>query len=279
MSLSNNVQTPTMLDFDLGDEGDLFKAPEPIMEEPLGELDPVTSAISMISCGEDVIASQGLKVANIDSIHHEQLLSEVFSEWEKDLVDKGVIDAPFSEVLDVKIPVMRTDENQIQESKLLPDIPFQKSVSSGSLTSMEWVRGTMMKPSFLEIPGMDFGSVYGMRRAFSEGDIKTLGNDNMSFIHSPHEQPVMITTCPTEDRREKLSRYRNKKTKRNFGRRIKQHKFALLMATDSMEDSLLKLFMPLLSMLAGRLLQTVNQEFVDVLQRQKNQTCPGGNNS
>ncbi|XP_031268766.1 zinc finger protein CONSTANS-LIKE 1-like isoform X2 [Pistacia vera] len=221
MSLSNNVKIPTMLDFDLGDEGDLFKAPEPIMEEPLGELDPVTSAISMISCGEDVIASQGLKVANIDSIHHEQLLSEVFSEWEKDLVDKGVIDAPFSEVLDVKIPVMRTDENQIQESKLLPDIPFQKSVSSGSLTSMEWVRGTMMKPSFLEIPGMDFGSVYGMRRAFSEGDIKTLGNDNMSFIHSPHEQPVMITTCPTEDRREKLSRYRNKKTKRNFGRRIK----------------------------------------------------------
>lgn len=132
----------------------------------------MTSAISMISCGEDVIASQGLKVANIDSIHHEQLLSEVFSEWEKDLVDKVVIDAPFSEVLDIKIPFMRTGENQIQESKLLPDIPFQKSVSSGSLTSMEWVHGTMMKPSFLEIPGMDLGSVYGMRRAFSEGDIK-----------------------------------------------------------------------------------------------------------
>ncbi|KAJ0095579.1 hypothetical protein Patl1_15870 [Pistacia atlantica] len=43
----------------------------------------------------------------------------------------------------------------------------------------------------------------------------------MSFIHSPHEWPVMITTCPTKDLREKLSRYRNKKTKRNFGRKIK----------------------------------------------------------
>lgn len=143
----------------------------------------MTSAISMISCGEDVITSQGLKVANIDSIHHEQLLSEVFSEWEKDLVDKAVIDAPFSEVLlDIKIPVMRTDENQIQESKLLPEIPFQKSVSSGSLTSMEWVHGTMMRPSFLEIPGMDFGSVYGMLRAFSEGDIKVRLNFFNVFI-------------------------------------------------------------------------------------------------
>ncbi|XP_044472954.1 zinc finger protein CONSTANS-LIKE 4-like isoform X2 [Mangifera indica] len=204
-SLSNSVQLSTISDYDLGGEGDLFKAPEPIIEEPLGELDPVTSAISMISCGEDVIATEGLKVANIDSIHHEQLLSEVFSEWEKDLRAKAMINAPLSEVPDIKVPVLGTDESQIQESKLLPDTPFQKSVSSGSLTSMDWVHGTMMKPSFLEIPGMDFGSVYGMRRAFSDGDIK----------------PVMITTFPTEDRREKLSRYRNKKTKRNFGRRIK----------------------------------------------------------
>ncbi|XP_031270964.1 uncharacterized protein LOC116129361 [Pistacia vera] len=80
----------------------------------------------------------------------------------------------------------------------------------GNLTNFSLA--TMIKPSFLETPGMDFGSVYGMQRALSEGDIKTLGNGNMSFIHSPHEQPVMITTYPTKDRREKLSRYRNKKT-------------------------------------------------------------------
>ncbi|KAJ0044604.1 hypothetical protein Pint_05447 [Pistacia integerrima] len=104
-----------------------------------------------------------------------------------------------------------------------------------------------------------FPNNQGMRIAFSEGDIKTLGNGNMSFFHSPHERPVMITTCPTKDLREKLSRYGNKKTKWSFGRKIKQHIFPLLMAADSMEDSLLKLFMSLFSMLAGRLLQTVNE--------------------
>lgn len=136
----------------------------------------MTAAISLISCGEDVIPSQGIKVPNIESIHNEQLLSEVFYDWEKDLVEKTAIDAPLSEILDIKIPVVRMDENQNQENKLLSDVPFQKSVSSGCLTSMEWVNGTAMKPSFLDLPGMDFGSFYGMRRAFSEGDIKVILN-------------------------------------------------------------------------------------------------------
>nr|POE54289.1 zinc finger protein constans-like 5 [Quercus suber] len=43
----------------------------------------------------------------------------------------------------------------------------------------------------------------------------------MSLIPSPHERPLTIINCTTEERREKLSRYRNKKTKRNFGRKIK----------------------------------------------------------
>ncbi|KAJ0038528.1 hypothetical protein Pint_22713 [Pistacia integerrima] len=37
---------------------------------------------------------------------------------------------------------------------------------------LTFLSATMMKPSFLETPGMDFGSVYGMQRAFSEGDIE-----------------------------------------------------------------------------------------------------------
>ncbi|KAL5736848.1 hypothetical protein ACOSP7_031303 [Xanthoceras sorbifolium] len=221
-SMSNYVQSSSISEYDLVGEGDLFKAPEPVIEEPVGSLDPVTAVISMISCGEDVITSTGLKDANLESIQSEQLLSEVFYEWEKDLMEKAVIDAPFSEVHDIKVPIVRMDGNQIQDNKLLPDISFQKSGSSGCLTSMEWVHGTAMKPNFLDFPGVDFGSVYGMRRAYSEGDIKTLGNDaNVSLIHSPLEQPLMISSCSTEDRREKLSRYRNKKTKRNFGRKIK----------------------------------------------------------
>ncbi|KAG6649960.1 uncharacterized protein LOC122314463 [Carya illinoinensis] len=217
-SMGNLVQT-SISEYDLGGEGDLFKAPEPIIEEPVVSLDPLTAAISIISCGEDVMSTQGLKVADIESLQNEQLLSEVFYECRKDLMEKAAIEAPLSEILDIKIPLSRMDENQIQENKL-PVVPFQKSVSSECLSSMEWLHGAATKPSFLDFHGMDFGAVYGMRRAFSEGDIKTLGN-GMNLIHSPCERQVINSNCTTEERQEKLSRYRNKKTKRNFGRKIK----------------------------------------------------------
>ncbi|XP_041012193.1 putative zinc finger protein CONSTANS-LIKE 11 [Juglans microcarpa x Juglans regia] len=210
----------SILEYDLGGEGDLFKAPEPIIEEQFVSLDPMTAAISMISCGQDVISTQGLKVADIESLQNEQLLSEVFYECRKDLLEKAAIEAPPFEVLDIKIPLSSIDENKIQENRQLPAVPFQKSVSSECLSSMEWMHGAAVKPSFLDFPGMDLGTVYGMRRAFSDGDIKTLGN-GMSLIHSPLERPLIVSNCTTEERREKLSRYRNKKTKRNFGRKIK----------------------------------------------------------
>jgi hypothetical protein len=47
-----------------------------------------------------------------------------------------------------------------------------------------------------------------------------LGN-GMSFIHSPLDRPLIISKCTTKERQEKLSRLRNKKTKRNFDRNIK----------------------------------------------------------
>ncbi|XP_068331175.1 zinc finger protein CONSTANS-LIKE 9-like [Pyrus communis] len=208
-------------DYDLGGEWDLFKAPEPIIEEPAIGLDPMTpmtAAISMISCSEDVTSSQGLKVADLESLQSEQLLNDVF--YDKDILGKDTMGAPLSEELDIKIPVLAADGNHIQENKPLRDVSFQKSVSSGCLTSMDWVHGTSTKPSFLDFPGMDLGA-YGIRRAFSEGDIKTLGNSNTSLIQSSVERPIVISNCSSEERREKLSRYRNKKTKRNFGRKIK----------------------------------------------------------
>jgi len=218
--MSNLIQSSMISEYDLGEEGDLFKAPEPIIEEPVVSLDPMTAAISMVSCGEDVISHQALKVADIESLQKEQLLNEVFYACEKDLFEKAAIDAPFSEVLDIKIPILRTDTNQVLENKPLSDCLFQKSVSSGCLSSMDWMHTTVPKPNFLDFPGMDFGAVYGLRRAFSEGDIKTLGNGNISLIHSPPERPF-INNCTSEERKEKLSRYRTKKTKRNFGRKIK----------------------------------------------------------
>ncbi|GMJ13602.1 CONSTANS, CO-like and TOC1 motif [Hibiscus trionum] len=219
-STNNLIQTSAISEYYLGGEGDLFKAPEPVIEEPIGGLDPMTSAISLSLCGEDVITSQGLKAADIESIQNEQLL-EVFYECEKDLIARAVIETPQSEVLDAEVPVLKTDENQYHENEMLCDVPFQKSVSSDCLSSMEWMQGAAIKPSFLDFPGMDFGSANGMRRAFSEGDIKTLGNGNVGVIHSPLERPIIFSSCSAEDRREKLSRYRNKKAKRNFGRKIK----------------------------------------------------------
>ncbi|XP_059629055.1 zinc finger protein CONSTANS-LIKE 4-like isoform X2 [Cornus florida] len=199
-SMGNLIQTSTILEYDLGGEGDLFKAPEPITEEPVVGLDPMTASISMTSCGEDAISPHALEVTDIESIQSEQLLSDVFYECKKDILAKDAIETPFSDVLDIKIPGVRTDENLVAEDKLPPEGPFQKSESSGCLSSMEWIHGAPMMPSFL-----DFPAAFGMRRAFSEGDIK----------------PQIISNCGNEDRGQKLSRYRNKKLKRNFGRKIK----------------------------------------------------------
>lgn len=167
------ITTSSISDYDLGAEGDLFKAPEPIIEEPVMGIDPLmTAAISMISCGGDVIASQDLKVSDIESsVDNGQLLSEVFYECKKDILAKEATETTaFSEVLDIKIPLAKTSDddhsNLLIAGDMLSQGQFQKSVSSGCLSSM--------KPNFLDFSGMDLGSVYvyGMRRAYSEGDIK-----------------------------------------------------------------------------------------------------------
>ncbi|KAI3410569.1 uncharacterized protein J3R85_018779 [Psidium guajava] len=222
-SMGNLIQASGISEYDLGGEGDLFKAPEPIIEEQqlVVGLDPMTAAISMMSSGEDVMLPQELKVADFMSLQNDPLFSEVYYDCKKDLLEKAGIDVPLAGIFDEKIPPVRMDENEFLKDELSFDAPFQKSVSSGSLTSMEWMQGAAVKPSFLDFSGLDLGADYGMRRAFSEGDIKTLGSGNVSFIHSPLEQPIMISNCSSEERREKLSRYRNKKTKRNFGRKIK----------------------------------------------------------
>ncbi|KAI3458015.1 hypothetical protein Pfo_014678 [Paulownia fortunei] len=219
---SSVIQASTISDYNLWGEGDLFKAPEPVIEEPVIGLDPMTAAISMISCGEDVISPQSLTVSDIESsIESGQLLSEVFYECRKDLLAKEGNETPLSEVLSIKIPTAKTDENLMADEKLLAEGPFQKSVSSSCLRSMECVHEAPLRPNFLDFPVMDFGAVYGMRRAFSEGDIKTLGNGGISHVQSPMGQPKVISSCTSEDRREKLSRYWSKKSKRNFGRKIK----------------------------------------------------------
>ncbi|CAJ1972258.1 unnamed protein product [Sphenostylis stenocarpa] len=220
-SMNDLVQSSSAIsDYDLLIEGDLFKAPEPIIEEPAMDLDLVQADISMISCGEDV-SSQGLKSSDIDVLQNEQLLSEVFYECKKDLLEKTVIESPLSDIMEIKVPALNIEENSVQVNKPFPHMTLPKSISSGSLSSMDWMHGAAMKPAFLDFPGIDFNEVYGMRRAFSEGDIKTLSTGNTSFSQCTQERPFLLSNCTSEERQEKLSRYRNKKTKRNFGRKIK----------------------------------------------------------
>ncbi|XP_042504057.1 zinc finger protein CONSTANS-LIKE 9-like isoform X2 [Macadamia integrifolia] len=217
----DNLFQTSVCEYDLGGEGDLFKAPEPIIEEPIIRLDPMSAAISMISCGEDIIPSQPIKVTDID-IRSEQLLSEVYYECKKDLLANSGIEESFPEDLDVKIPAVQMDDNPTAEKHWsTSDAPIPKSVSFDCLSSMDQFHGGAARPNFLDFQGMVFETAYGMRRAFSEGDIQTLGNGNTSFIHSQFERPVTIGNYTLEERRQRLSRYRKKKTKRNFGRKIK----------------------------------------------------------
>ncbi|CAO2821299.1 unnamed protein product [Amaranthus hypochondriacus] len=187
-SLDSIITTSTISDYDLGGEGDLFKAPEPIIEEPIGSVvDPLQAAIAMMSCVDNIIPTSGLKVGDMESLQNEQLLCDVFDGCQHELLEKTSVGTAFSEAVDIKFPLMLTNELQTDETKPVPEFPISKSDSSGSLSAMEW----------------------------------TLVNGNRSLIHSPLQQPPLIGHCPSEERMQQLSRYRIKKSRRNFGRKIK----------------------------------------------------------
>nr|GMD10482.1 zinc finger protein CONSTANS-LIKE 10-like isoform X1 [Ipomoea batatas] len=204
--------------YDLGGEGDLFKAPEPIfIEEPLVNLDPMAAAISLISLGDDVTSHQGFEISNIieSSFENGQLLSEIFYECKRDLLARD-------EGLDVKIPIIA--ETNLQASEVHLDSQgssLQESVSSESLNTMNWPQGAPLRPTLLDFQG---AAAYGngrmmMRRSLSEGDMK--GGYANQKTDPAHGQSQTIRSSISEDRNEKLSRYRMKKAKRNFVRRIK----------------------------------------------------------
>ncbi|XP_009132477.1 zinc finger protein CONSTANS-LIKE 9 isoform X1 [Brassica rapa] len=202
------AKSTNITDYDLGEEGDLFKAPDPILEDPIVAVDPLSAALTMISCGED--SSQGLcELPDLGSLQSgQELLDKAFYECEQDLIMKSAMEPPFSDVLDVKNISLITNESQ----------DLQKSVSSENLSSMGWSQNqeALVVQNFPDYSQLDFGYVNGMRRAFSEGEIQKLGTGH---FQSPLD--MIIVSCTSDDRREKLSRYRNKKSRRNFGRKIK----------------------------------------------------------
>lgn len=155
----NVVRSSTVTEYDLGGEGDLFKAPEPIIEEPEMEFDLVAAAISMMSTGDGVIpAEEEIKRAAIDSI--------------------GEGNPPFNSVIgEGTSPEQQDAKTLLTEAEKAAggEGPMQRSVSSGCLTSEDWRRsggGRLTRPNFLDFQGMDLQAVFGMRRAYSEGDIQ-----------------------------------------------------------------------------------------------------------
>ncbi|KAF5772255.1 putative transcription factor C2C2-CO-like family [Helianthus annuus] len=207
--LGSLVESCNISAYDLGGEGDLFKAPEPIIDQPVITVDPMTAAMAVISCGENELSPQEL---------NDEFLSNVFHEY-KEMLEKDVETetSPLSEVLNYKLTV-KTDESSIVKEHVHPPGQISKSMSSGCLSSMNLVQEAQTNPGFLEV---DFENVYGMRRAFSDGDIKTLTNENGNHRRLSVAQPQLMSGDIIEDRWQKLSRYRNKKSKRNFGRKIK----------------------------------------------------------
>lgn len=192
------MQTSTISDYNLGGEGDLFKAAEPVVGEPLMGVDPMMAAISMISCGEDVISPQSLTVSDIEScIESGQLLSEVFYECRKDLLAKQGNEMPPCEVLSIQIPCGKIDENFMVDEKLLAEGALQKSISSSCLRSMDSVHEAPPRPRFLDFPDLDFGAFNGMRRSFSEGDIKVNSSVCPTCIPSrTTELDILISRTP-----------------------------------------------------------------------------------
>ncbi|XP_010433294.1 PREDICTED: zinc finger protein HD1 isoform X2 [Camelina sativa] len=181
-------------EFDFGEESDLFKAPEPIIEEPMLVVDPLSQEL--------------VELSDLGSLQSDQqLIDKAFYECEQDLLVKSAMESPLSEVLDIKnISLMAKMDNVVKSSSVVvSDVQIPKSVSSENLSSIDVAhQEDAVIQSFPHFPPGD----YGMRRAYSDSDIQS-------------QLDRIIISCTSEERREKLSRYRNKKSRRNFGRKIK----------------------------------------------------------
>jgi hypothetical protein len=185
------VEHSILSEYDLGEEGYLFKAPETIVEEPVLGIDPVAAAAIFILSNTDEIIADTIKFSDIDLMETEQLLNDVFFECKEDLFEKSAIEetASLTDLLDVKLQeimespvqhvqenfvgsILQTDSEVVVEKCAQGEGVIQKSVSSGCLNSMEWLPGCSVRPNFLGFQGFDFEAAFGLRRAYSEGDIQ-----------------------------------------------------------------------------------------------------------
>ncbi|URE32502.1 CCT motif family protein [Musa troglodytarum] len=214
-NLSNLVQTCAISEYDLGGEGDLFKAPRPILEEPVLAFDPTAAATILLSgYGSSSITTDNIEMVDMESIQNGDLLCEAFYGCEKDLLVKSAR-VPAPEVADFVLPSLQAEEETTvgERNCFSAEGPLQKTNASS------------VGPCLLDVREVDLEAAFGMRTYSEGGDIQSLGVD--SYVHGD------INTVPTfwlsstivdakmKERIQKLSRYRTKRTRRNFHRRIK----------------------------------------------------------
>ncbi|CAL9066991.1 uncharacterized protein LOC135607152 isoform X1 [Musa acuminata AAA Group] len=224
--MGNLVQSSAISEYDLGGVGDLFKAPEPILEELLLALDPITDAMSVMSGYGSTVTEETIKIADMESIQNEDFLGDAFYDCQKDLFAKSAAGV-LPEALDIAVAAVQTEENLAGERSSAEGF-LPKSISFGCLSSVDCFNISSVESSFLGVNDMNLDAAFGMRRVYSEGDIQILGIDNlvhgnMNIVPSSNLATIVDVKIEVkiEERREKLSRYRTKRKKRNYGRKIK----------------------------------------------------------
>ncbi|KAJ8513869.1 hypothetical protein OPV22_004303 [Ensete ventricosum] len=177
----------------LGGYGDLFEAPKPTLEE---SLDPITATMTVMPGYGSTITEETMKTTDTELIQDEDL-SFAAVQTEEDMI--GAKDNSFA-------------EGSLQKSG-----------------SVDYSKVLGVEPCFLGFTDMNLEVALQMRRAYSEEDIQILGNNNSVHVNM-NIVPTFKLLASFEDvkiedkireRRIKLSRYRKKRTKRNYGRKIK----------------------------------------------------------
>ncbi|KAJ8459810.1 hypothetical protein OPV22_032736 [Ensete ventricosum] len=214
-NLSNLVQTCAISEYDLGGEGDLFKAPRPILEESVLAFDPIAAATLLLSGYGSSITTDNIEIVDMESIQNGDLLCEAFYGCEKDLLVKSA-HVPAPDVADFVLPSLQLEETIVGERNCFSaEMPLQKRDSTNA---------SSVGPRLLDVHEVDLEAAFGMR-TYSEGDIQSTGVD--CFVHGDiNIVPTFKLSSTSEDvkmkeRIQKLSRYRTKRTRRNFHRRIK----------------------------------------------------------
>ncbi|URE33986.1 CCT motif family protein, partial [Musa troglodytarum] len=166
---STLFQTCAVSEYDLGGEGDLFKAPKPILEESVLAFDPIAAANSMIFGGESIAMEDKIEIADME-IRNEDPFCEAFYDCKNDRLATST-DAPVPEAADFVLPVLQTEEVAVGENNNIFAVgPSQKSVGFGCLSSVDCTNGSLQR-GLSSIGPCLLDAAFGMR-AYSEGDIQ-----------------------------------------------------------------------------------------------------------